>query len=290
MIVVFGGTGTLGQEILKQLKGEASKIVVVSRDEHKQQRLKREFPYVEFHIGDIRSLECVRKEVQSATLIFNVAAMKHVDLVEENIEEAFLTNVVGSFNISQAVTELTHPVKVVFSSTDKAVLPINAYGLQKALVEKHYLHMGKRQFCRQHDFYVFRWGNVMGSNGSVVHLFVESLETDRAVYITDRRMTRFWINIEDAVRFMFEKVKQPAPGVVLYPQMKAATVERVANAIAKFKGYKLFDVVEVGMRPGEKLHECLDSNHKFCIRSDTAPQLTDDELDLMLRRVLCSAS
>jgi UDP-N-acetylglucosamine 4,6-dehydratase/5-epimerase len=288
-IVVLGGTGTLGTAILHHLQQNSTDchVTVVSRDEQKQQAMKSSFPEVTFKIGDIRNYDSVMDALRDEDIVFHVAAMKHIDLVEDNLEEAFKTNVLGSFNVGRAAIE--RQVKsVIFSSTDKAVLPINAYGMMKALSEKYFLDLSLNSYLPSSPyFYVMRWGNVCGSRGSAVHLFAKTLEQEGRVYITDRRMTRFWIPIEDAVKFMFANLNQGIfPTEVLYPEMKAASVERVAAAIARIKGITDYQVKEVGLRKGEKIHECLESNHEFCIRSDTAPQFTDDELDAMLRRVL----
>lgn len=284
-IVVLGGTGTLGTEILRYLVEDDCHITVVSRDEQKQQVLKAQYPNVCYKIGDIRSFDSVMDALRGEDIVFHVAAMKHIDMVEDNLEEAFKTNVLGSFNVGRAAIE-RGVERVIFSSTDKAVLPINAYGMMKALSEKYYLDLAANKIGLHPFFYVFRWGNVLGSRGSAVHLFAKTLEEEKRIYLTDTRMTRFWIEIEEAVKFIFSKIGAVPPIKALYPEMKAASVLRVAQSIARLKGIPAFEVKEVGLRKGEKIHECLESNHEFCIRSDTAPQFTDDELDAMLRRVL----
>ena len=294
-IVILGGTGTLGTEILnhfkncsdycsQQIKSTNFEIKVISRDEAKQQDLKKKYPNVTFQIGDIRDYQNIYDGLRGADIVFHVAALKHIDIVESNIHEAMLTNVIGSINVAKAAIE-RGVKKVIFSSTDKAVLPINAYGMMKAISEKYYKNL-QSEFKDTTDFYVFRWGNVMGSRGSVIHSFAESLEKHRKIFLTDLRMTRFWINISDAVSFMFSKLDAPSSGEVLYPEMKAASVYRVAHRIALLKGIENFDISYIGLRPGEKIHECLESNNQFNICSDTAPMLSDFEIDAMLRKIL----
>lgn len=280
-MIIYGGTGTLGSKIAEKMRHLEGEITIFSRDEQKQQAMRAKFPKFRYVIGDIRDPASVDNAMHGHDTVYHVAAMKHVDVVEENVSEAVQTNLLGSINI--ACSAISHDVKkVVFSSTDKAVLPINIYGHTKAIIERYYLSQNKKDGPQ---FDVFRWGNVLGSRGSAVHAFAKSLEEEGKIYITHRDMSRFWILIDDAVDFMLRS-KGSSRGGVLYPKMKAASVIRVASALAALKGISDFEVVETGIRPGEKIHECLESNHEFCIRSDTAPQLTDEELAAMLRRVL----
>lgn len=281
-VIIFGGTGTLGSELVAQLYPMQNRITVFSRDELKQQEMKKYFPKIKYIIGDIRDKNSVERAMGGHDTVFHVAAMKHVDVIEENAYEAIQTNIHGSLNISHAAL-LAGVKNVIFSSTDKAVLPINIYGHTKAIIERFYLTANEQ--CGT-NFRVFRWGNVLGSRGSVVHSFVKTLEKEAKVYLTHPDMTRFWIHIEDAVQFMITSTDRAFfPNRVLYPEMKAASVQRIAEMIAHIKGIK-HEIVITSPRKGEKIHECLESNHEFCIRSDTAPQFTNDELEVMLKRVI----
>lgn len=280
-ILIVGGTGTLGNELIKHLVS-LNNITVFSRDELKQQELKKKHGDVRFILGDIREFESIHDAMFEQDVVFHVAALKHIDVIERNPEEAIKTNVLGSINVAKAA--LANDVGyMVFSSTDKAVLPINVYGHTKAIVERYYLDLNTKQCDTK--FRVFRWGNVLGSRGSVIHSFVEDLKKEGVVYLTHPEMTRFWIHISEAVTFMlhnYESVKNR----VFYPQMKAARVKRVAEAIAEIIGVKDYKIEITGIRPGEKIHECLESNHNECVRSDTSLQLTDGELIEMLREVI----
>lgn len=280
-VVIIGGTGTLGRELTRQLYDSAD-ITCISRDELKQKELSKDFPAVKCVIGDVRGRECLKHPFKGADVVFHVAALKHVDTVEDNPVEAFKTNVTGTINVADVAVQCDVPY-VVFSSTDKAVLPVNAYGHTKALSEKFLFAMNRKD--QPTRFSVYRWGNVLGSRGSVIHLFAKSLEEKR-ICLTHPEMTRFWIHIQDAVKFMLENYKTAPIDRALIPKMKAASVVRLADAIARFKGITDYDMEVIGIRPGEKIHEQLESNHDFCFRSDTCDQYTDIELDNMVREVI----
>lgn len=279
--VIIGGTGTLGRELTRQLY-DGHDITCLSRDELKQKEYAREFPGVKCIIGDVRDKDCLRHPLSDADVVFLVAALKHVDVAEDNPVEAFKTNVLGTINVSEVACEMGVP-HVVFSSTDKAVLPVNAYGHTKAMSEKYLFSLNRKNHATK--FSVFRWGNVLGSRGSVIHLFSKSLD-EKKICLTHQDMTRFWIHIEDAVKFMLENYRDAPIDRALIPPMKASTVVRLADAIARYKGVSAYDMEVIGIRPGEKIHEQLESNHDFCLRSDNCEQYCDRELDLMVREVL----
>jgi UDP-N-acetylglucosamine 4,6-dehydratase len=282
--VILGGTGTLGTCLIEKLSVGANEVVCFSRDELKQQEMRKRFPNVRYVIGDIRDKNSLRPVLADAYAVFHVAALKHVDVLEANPTEAIKTNVLGTINVAEAAVEAG--VKyVVFSSTDKAVLPINTYGMTKATSERYLLNLNVHQDKTQ--FSVFRWGNVMGSRGSVVHLFAKSIQDEKMVSVTDPRMTRFWIHIKDAVDFMLENFKSASPSDVMIPRMKAAGVLDLAASTAKAIGASSkYRINLVGMRPGEKVHEVLFSSHEYCIRSDTAEKYTEAELTDLVKRSL----
>lgn len=284
-VVIIGGTGTLGRELAKQLlwADHEAKITIFSRDELKQQEMRSAFPSLRFVIGDVRDREAVDRVVAGADTVFHVAALKHVDVCERNVQEAVKTNVIGTFNVADAsvAAGVRH---VVFSSTDKGVLPINAYGHTKALGERYLMQLNDAQETTK--FSVFRWGNVIGSRGSVIHSFRQSLADAKTICLTHPDMTRFWIHIEDAVGFMLATYEKAPLDRVMIPEMKASKVSRLAGAIAKASGVPKYKVDIVGIRPGEKIHEQLESNHDYCLRSDTAPQYSDDELFAMVKEVM----
>lgn len=280
--VILGGTGTLGTSLIDRLH-EKHEVVCFSRDELKQQELKRLYPNVQYVLGDIRDRRSLNGFLKNAEAVFHVAALKHVDSGEANPVEFIKTNVLGTINVAEACQDagVKH---VIFSSTDKAVLPINTYGMTKGISERYLLSLNARS--SKTKFAVYRWGNVAGSRGSVIHTFVESLRTQKGVRVTDPRMTRFWIHIEDAVDFMLNTYKDASPSKAMIPPMKASKVTALAAALAGKLNIKDFSVAFVGIRPGEKIHECLESSHDACIRSDTCEEYTQAELQALIERVI----
>jgi len=278
---IIGGTGTLGRELIRQLRiRKTTEITVLSRDECKQQQLVKDFPGVHCIIGDVRDRESLRPAVEGADAVFHVAAMKHLDVVEKNPEQALLTNVQGTFNVAKACEDAK--VKwVAFSSTDKAVEPVNIYGHTKAICERYLLARNNRRPDGPR-YSVYRWGNVLGSRGSVVHTFADALKKSKPIPMTDHRMTRFWINIEDAVRYMLETFRDAKADKVMVPEMKAATVVDLAKAVAYVLGVSNQGFERIGPRKGEKLHESL----KPGLTSDAVDHYTPRELVEIVRRAL----
>lgn len=275
--VIFGGTGTLGRALAKILHGE---ITVVSRCEIKQKEMKKEFPDIKFVVGDIASDTWMAKLQGPYGICYNLAAMKHVEVCEDNVESCIRTNLMGTINTYDWAR--SNCDRYVFSSTDKAVLPINAYGYAKALSVKYLMDMNKIY----ENVSICAWGNVMASRGSVIHAFKKSLLEDGVVRITDTRMTRFWINIEDVADFMAYKSYETTVDELHIPEMKASKVLDLAHATADVLGVKKFDVEVIGIRPGEKLHECLRTGHDYCLTSNTCAQYSYDELKEIVRRSL----
>jgi UDP-N-acetylglucosamine 4,6-dehydratase len=280
--LIVGGTGTLGSCLVEKLEG--NDLTVFSRDETKQQEMKKRLPHVRYAIGDIRDKQSLRAVMHGVDTVFHVAALKHVDVLEHNAGEAIKTNILGTINVAEAAME-AGVQNVVFSSTDKAVLPVNIYGMSKGISERYLLNLNEKQ--TKTKFSVFRWGNVMGSRGSVVHAFAQSLRELGQVKITDAKMTRFWIHIEDAVDFMLGHYADAPTDRVMIPPMKASKVIDMAQCLAEIMRVKDFSMSFIGIRAGEKIHECLESNHDHCIRSDNCDTYTPKELKALLRRVVC---
>ncbi len=289
-IVIIGGTGTLGQALIRQYlvlnsvyerSGVSKKktIYCLSRDELKQKELKAKFPELRLVIGDIRdesSLESLPHDIEK---IYHVAALKHIEIAEENPAEALKINVIGTQNVANFA--IKRGVKsVCFSSTDKAVFPINVYGNTKAICEKYLLDLNNKQ--SDTCFYVFRWGNVLGSRGSVIHSFAKTLKEHKKVYITDPRMTRFWIDIDKAASFM--TCDNHSPIKIIIPEMKAAEVTKIARAVAYYLGLGMgeYDTEVIGIRAGEKLHEDIDEY----TNSEYAEKYTFEELLAFIGNVL----
>lgn len=290
---ILGATGTLGNELASQLlaKDDTGSIVCFSRDELKQKEMKARFdhdPRLRFMLGDIRDKDSLRRAIRGVHAIFHVAAYKHVEVCEENPEESVKTNILGTINVADLAEEMFIP-HVIFSSTDKAVDPINVYGMCKGISEKILLHRNVESFQR---FKVYRWGNVIGSRGSIVHTFADQLKKNSKIPITDLRMTRFWIPIERAVKFMLDTYEvNSSDEVRIPPYMRAAQVSKIADSVARVLNMSAYGFKTVGIRPGEKIHESLTSIHseKAHLCSKTVKEYDEHELDQMVSSILGQA-
>ncbi len=276
--LIVGGTGPLGQELTRQLLERGYTVAIFSRCELKQKQMAEKFKgaAISFLLGDVRDLGALRAAMRDVYVVFHAAALKHVDSLEFNPEEAVKTNVLGSMNVADAAVE--QGVRyVVLSSTDKAVSPINAYGMSKALSEKIFLNRNRTQ--TRTLFSVFRWGNIIASRGSVIPIFARTLKTEKKAYLTHPDMTRFFIRIDEAATFMIDKYRV-AEGVMI-PPMKATKISHVISSVARALGV-VGDIHLSGIRPGEKVHESISD----ILHSDSAPQMTPSEIDAMVKHAL----
>ena len=282
--VLIGGTGTLGKELMRQILAREpdARIVSMSRDEQKVQQVRGEFPTVRFVLGDVRDRESVRSVLRDAETVFLLAAIKHVDVAEQNPLEAVKTNLLGAVNVGEEALRAGVPW-VVFSNTDKAVLPITTYGYTKALAQNYLLSLNEREITQ---FSAFNWGNIVASRGSVIPFFAKTLREHGNVRLTDERMSRFWLTIEQAASFMLDNYENAPTDRAMIPPVKGATVLRVARTVASLLGMEKFGVETIGLRGTEKLYEVLESTHEGCLRSDTCPQYSDDELRELIRGVI----
>ena len=258
-ILITGGTGSLGQALTKRLLGYNVKAVrIFSRNESKQIEMENNIKddRIRFFLGDVRDLQRLTRATEDVDLVFHAAALKHVPKIEYNPFEAIKTNVVGSQNVIDAC--LTNDVeKVVCVGTDKAVSPLNTYGATKLLMEKlfvaakNYLNPEKHRTV----FLAVRYGNVLGSSGSVIPKFIEQIKTNKPVTITDPKMTRFSITMDEALDFIFNATKIGKGSEVFVPKLRAYNIIDVKNALTEL----LSDTGEkiIGIRTGEKLHETL---------------------------------
>jgi FlaA1/EpsC-like NDP-sugar epimerase len=231
-------------------------------------------------LGDVRDKARMIEVIDHDT-VFYAAALKQVDTVEANVGEAIKTNVIGSMNVADACrTNFVHDC--IFCSTDKAVLPINAYGYTKGLSEKYFLSLNNSKGTH---FTVCRWANIIGSRGSAIPLFVNQIKEGIPITLTDERMTRMWMLIEDAAKFMLDTFPKK-PTTTQIPKMKAAPVVSVIEAIARILD-KPWSFKVIGIRPGEKIHECLWTSHDKCIKSnDEDIQYSMDDLITLLKPIV----
>lgn len=256
---IIGGTGTLGQALAYRLISLNHSVSVFSRCELKQSEMRLKFPSVAFTVGDIRDAEAVKKFLSRGyDVVYHVAALKHVEVLEKNPEESIKTNIQGTINVANACEASNIPV-CVFSSTDKAVDPINVYGMSKGIAEKILFHRNSVQSATKYS--VFRWGNVVGSRGSAIPKFIKSIQLGEKIKVTDPLMTRYWIKIEDAVDFMVWNQSSAPNDSACIPPMKSATVNDVISALVHVLGKKFVSYDVIGNRGGEKNHEMIQSAH-----------------------------
>ncbi len=257
-VLITGGTGSFGKMFVKTILRDypqVKKIIIYSRDELKQFELKQkypsnQFPQLRFFIGDVRDLERLTRACEDVDVIIHAAAIKQVDTAEYNPEECIKTNVNGAQNVIKAA--LTCGVKdVVALSTDKACAPINLYGATKLTSDKLFTAANNISGSKNIRFSVVRYGNVMGSRGSVIPFFINRRDNgDEYLPITDMRMTRFNISLEDGVALVMFALGHHLGGEIFIPKIPSYRICDVATAIAPN-----MKQVEVGIRPGEKLHE-----------------------------------
>ncbi len=256
-LLITGGTGSFGNAVLNRFVNldEFSEIRIFSRDEKKQDDLRKKLntPKVKFHIGDVRDYRSVERVVRGVDYIFHAAALKQVPSCEFFPIEAVKTNVLGAENVLEAAIQ--NKVKnVVILSTDKAVYPINAMGLSKAMMEKTMIAMSRG--VSEPVMCGTRYGNVMASRGSVIPLFVNQIKTGKPITITDPNMTRFMMTLEDAVELVWYAFQNGHPGDMFVQKAPAATIETLAKALLEL--YDADNEIKIiGTRHGEKLYETL---------------------------------
>jgi UDP-N-acetylglucosamine 4,6-dehydratase len=319
-ILITGGTGTWGREFIRQLltrRGQ-NKVTILSRSEYRQLQVRQLFgasKEVTYVVADVRDTNRVHAVTRGVDVIIHLAAMKHVSMVEENLNEALAINTIATGNIIEAA--LANSVeRVLYVSSDKAADPLNFYGITKLAAER--LVIAANQNSRNSRFITFRAGNVIGSSGSVVELFQNELVHHNMVSLTDPSMTRFFFGCEEAVLLALNTLERGEGGEIFIPVMKSATLGLLVEVMIKHLGRSDTVTRHIGVRPGEKTAELLISRNEAVrtkrigsmwvvlpfaaatsqykqygsaptvefdeYRSDTAPQFSADELESLLRR------
>ncbi len=255
VVLVTGGTGSFGKKFIEIMLNEyhPAKIIVFSRDELKQHEMRIngfDDPSLRYFLGDIRDLERLKRAFKDVDIVVHAAALKQVPACEYNPFEAIKTNILGSQNVIDAALDCGVK-KVLAISTDKAVNPVNLYGVTKLGAEKLFIQSNAYAGGRETRFSCTRYGNVVGSRGSVVPVFLQQRHTGKLT-VTDERMTRFWISLEQGVRFVIRCIEQMHGGEVFIPKIPSMSVKDLGAAIAPE-----CEIVYSGIRPGEKLHEVL---------------------------------
>jgi len=255
-VLVTGGTGSFGTKFVEVALSKYSpkRIIVFSRDELKQHAMQLDYHNevrLSFFIGDVRDGDRLRRAFQAdVDVVVHAAALKQVPACEYNPFEAIKTNVLGAQNVIDAAIDCGVE-RVLALSTDKAVNPVNLYGATKLCAEKLFVHGNSYAGGRNTRFACARYGNVVGSRGSVIPLFLEQKRFGR-VTVTDERMTRFWLTLEQGVEFVISCLERMLGGEVFVPRIPSMSLVELAHALAPG-----CEIVFTGIRPGEKLHECL---------------------------------
>lgn len=268
-LLITGGTGSFGNAVLKRfIQSDLDEVRVFSRDEKKQEdmRLALNSPKVKFYIGDVRDISSLREATRGVDFIFHAAALKQVPSCEFYPMEAVRTNVIGTDNLLQAAIE-NGVRRVIVLSTDKAVYPINAMGMSKAMAEKVMVAKSRVADPARTVLCATRYGNVMASRGSVIPLFVDQLLAGRPLTITDPSMTRFLMSLEESVDLVLHAFAHANPGDLFVQKAPASTVADLAEALMQLLGRRS-EVRIIGTRHGEKLYESLVSREEMARADD----------------------
>ncbi len=255
-ILITGGTGSFGKKYTEILlkKYKPNKIIIFSRDELKQYEMAQQFtdPCMRFMIGDVRDLDRLKKAMYGVNYVIHAAALKHVPIAEYNPMECIKTNIYGAQNVIDACLECGVE-KVIALSTDKAANPINLYGATKLASDKLFVAANNIRGARRTQFSVVRYGNVVGSRGSVVPLFKKLISKGaHELPITEADMTRFWITLEQGVNFVLKNFARMQGGEIFIPKIASMKMVDLAKSMAPHLGVKI-----IGIRPGEKMHEVM---------------------------------
>ena len=258
-ILITGGTGSFGQALAKRLlKHDVKTVRIISRNESKQVEMGNSIDdsRLRFFLGDVRDLDRLVRATEDIDIVFHAAALKHVPKIEYNPFEAIKTNVIGSQNVIDACL-ITNVERAICIGTDKAVSPLNTYGATKLLAEKLFVTANNYLDPKKHPtkFIALRYGNVVGSSGSVIPKFIQQLKNKEKLTITDPQMTRFSITMDEALDFILKATPVGKGSEIFVPKLKAYSLIDVKCALNEIFGDYGDEII--GIRPGEKLHETL---------------------------------
>ena len=264
-ILITGGTGSLGIALTRRLlESHVNTVRIFSRNESKQIDMESKFDdgRIRYLLGDIRDYKRLVRAVEDIDIVFHAAALKHVPKIEYNPFEAIKTNVIGSQNLIDACLE-ANVKKVICIGTDKSVSPLNTYGATKLLMEKLFVTANNYLDPKKHatKFIAVRYGNVLGSSGSVVPKFIEQIKNKKKITITDNQMTRFSITMDEALDFILKAAEYGQGSEIFVPKIRAYTIFDIRKALTEILGDYGEEIV--GIRPGEKMHETLINNEEI---------------------------
>ncbi len=270
ILLITGGTGSFGNSVLRRfIETDVGEIRVFSRDEKKQDDMRKRYANdkIKFYLGDVRDFQGVLNATRGVDFIFHAAALKQVPSCEFHPMQAVKTNIVGTENVLEAAIQ-NEVKRVVCLSTDKAVYPINAMGISKAMMEKVMVAKSRNLDERITVICGTRYGNVMGSRGSVIPLFINQIRTGNEITITDPNMTRFMMTLEDAVDLVLYAFENGSNGDLFVQKAPAATIATLARALTDLLGKPDHPINVIGTRHGEKLFEALLSREEMACAED----------------------
>jgi UDP-N-acetylglucosamine 4,6-dehydratase/5-epimerase len=262
ILLLTGGTGSWGQQLTKKLlKYNVKEIRIFSRNENAQVLMERSFnnSKLKFIIGDIRNYNSLLNATKEVNIVFHCAALKHIPVGEIQSDEFIYTNVNGTINLKNACIE-NKVNKVILVSTDKACFPINNYGATKLISEKIFIQanqLSPTKFC------IIRAGNVLGSAGSIVPYFLDQIKRYNKLSITSFKMTRFFLTLEEAIKLLLVGVENSIGGEIFVMNMPSFYIKDIAKILIKYYGNDKTEMFEIGLRPGEKLHEILINENEY---------------------------
>ncbi len=270
VLLITGGTGSFGNAVLKRfLETDIKEIRIFSRDEKKQDDMRKKYQSskLKFYIGDVRDYNSILNATRGVDYIYHAAALKQVPSCEFHPMEAVKTNVIGTENVLEAAIQ-NHVKRIVCLSTDKAVYPINAMGISKAMMEKVIVAKSRNLEGLDTVISCTRYGNVMASRGSVIPLFVDQIRQNKPLTITDPNMTRFMMTLEDAVDLVLYAFEHGENGDIFVQKAPAATIEVLAKALRELLNVDEYPISIMGTRHGEKAFEALLSREEMAVAID----------------------
>jgi UDP-N-acetylglucosamine 4,6-dehydratase len=286
VVLLTGGTGSFGQRFTKLVlnRYKLRKLIIFSRDELKQYEMRGQFPEttykeIRYFIGDVRDRDRLTRAFDGVDVVVHAAALKHVSACEYNPLEAVKTNVLGAANIIDVAID-ANVKKVIALSTDKAANPVNLYGATKLCSDKLFIAANSYSGHHETRFSVVRYGNVMGSRGSVIPLFLK-MRSRGILPITDKRMTRFWITLDRGVEFVLQSLERMVGGEIFAPKIPSMRLVDLAGAIAPE-----CELQEIGIRAGEKLHEVIvgEDDARHTLEYDDYYAILPGDSDAYLKR------
>lgn len=285
-LLITGGTGSLGNALIEYVirkKGSLKRLIVFSRDEYKQSEMQKKFPekkykFLRYFLGDVRDINRLNLAFRSVDYVIHAAALKQVPFAEYNPLEFVNTNILGSNNVINASIN-NNIKKIVALSTDKASSPINLYGATKLCSDKLFLAANNISTNKGSKFSVVRYGNVSGSRGSVIPIFIELHKRNKNFTITDQNMTRFSISLEESVKAILWTLKNSDGREIIIPKLMSYNILDIAKAIDPKRKIKI-----IGLRPGEKIHEELISTHDSVNTFDYGDYYAIQSIDYNLKK------